>query len=66
MRDTNIVFEGSGFQSKAGDSVLITLTGPNETKVIAAEAPIQTDGTFKAPVPTLNKDHGVFEGGCDV
>ena len=41
MRDTNIVFEGSGFQTKPGDSVLITLTGPNETKVIAAEAPIQ-------------------------
>ena len=34
MRDTDIVFEGSGF--KPGDSVLITLTGPNETKVIAA------------------------------
>ena len=55
MRDTNIVFEGSGFQSKAGDSVLITLTGPNETKVIAAEAPIKPDGTFKAPVPALTK-----------
>ena len=34
MRDTHIVFEGSGFQTKPGDSVLITLTGPNETKVI--------------------------------
>jgi hypothetical protein len=55
MRDTNIVFEGSGFQSKAGDSVLITLKGPNETKVIAAEAPIEPDGTFKAPVPPLTK-----------
>jgi hypothetical protein len=53
MRDTNIVFEGSGF--KPGDSVLITLTGPNETKVIAAEAPIQKDGTFKATVPPLTK-----------
>ncbi len=31
MRDTNIVFEGSGFQAKPGDSVLITLTGPNES-----------------------------------
>ena len=51
MRDTNIVFEGSGFQTKPGDSVLITLTGPNETKVIAAEAPIQQNGTFKAAVP---------------
>jgi hypothetical protein len=53
MRDTNIVFEGSGF--KPEDSVLITLTGPNETKVIAAEAPIKPDGTFKAPVPPLTK-----------
>src|SRR4030067_1718261 len=44
MRDTNIVFEGSGFQTKPGDSVLITLKGPNETKVIAAEAPIQSNG----------------------
>ena len=53
MRDTNIVFEGSGF--KPGDSVLITLAGPSETKVIAAEAPIQKDGTFKATVPPLTK-----------
>jgi hypothetical protein len=55
MRDTNIVFEGSGFQAKAGDSVLIVLTGPNDTKVIAAEAPIQQNGTFKATVPPLTK-----------
>jgi len=55
MRDTNIVFEGAGFQAISGDSVLITLTGPNETKVIAAEAPIQQNGTFKAPVPPLTK-----------
>ena len=55
MRDTNIVFEGSGFQAKPGDSVLITLKGPNDTKVIAAEAPIKQDGTFKAMVPPLTK-----------
>jgi hypothetical protein len=55
MRDTNIVFEGSGFQAKPGESVLITLTGPNETRVIAAEAPIQQNGTFKAAVPPLTK-----------
>ena len=55
MRDTNIIFEGSGFHSKPGDSVLITLKGPNETKVIAAEAPIKPDGTFSAPVPALTK-----------
>ena len=55
MRDTNIVFEGAGFQAKPGESVLITLTGPNETKVIVAEAPIQQNGTFKAPVPPLTK-----------
>lgn len=55
MRDTNIIFEGSGFQAKPGDSILVTLSGPNETKVIAAEAPIQQDGTFKAVVPSLTK-----------
>lgn len=55
MRDTEIVFEGSGFQAKPGDSILITLTGPKETKVIAAEAPIKPDGTFKAIVPPLTK-----------
>jgi hypothetical protein len=55
MRDTNIVFEGSGFQAKGGESVLITLTGPNATKVIAAEAPIKPEGTFKAMVPPLTK-----------
>ena len=53
LKDTNIVFEGSGF--KSGDSVLITLLGPNETKVFVAEAPIKPDGTFKAPVPPLTK-----------
>ena len=53
MRDTNIVFEGSGF--KPGDSVLIILAGPKETKVITAEASIQPDGTFKATVPALTK-----------
>lgn len=46
LMDTIIVFEGSGF--KAGDSIFITLLGPNETKAIVAEAPIQTDGTFRA------------------
>ncbi len=50
---TNIVFEGSGF--KPGDSVLITLEGPHETKVIAAEASIKPDGTFKATVPPLTR-----------
>ncbi len=53
LKDTNIVFEGSGF--KSGDSVLITLLGPNETKVFVAEAPIKPDGTFNAPVPPLTK-----------
>ena len=62
MRDTNIVFEGSGFQAKPGDSVLITLAGPNETKVIAAEAPIQKDGTFKATVPPLTKIMELLRG----
>ena len=53
LKDTNIIFEGSGF--KSGDSVLITLLGPNETKVFVAEAPIKPDGTFRAPVPPLTK-----------
>jgi hypothetical protein len=43
---TNIVFEGAGF--KPGDSIFITLLGPKEAKAIVAEAPIKSDGTFKA------------------
>lgn len=46
LMDTVIVFEGSGF--KPGDSIFITLLGPNETKAIVAEAPIKPDGTFMA------------------
>jgi hypothetical protein len=46
LMDTIILFEGSGF--KPGDSIFITLLGPNETKAIVAEAPIKPDGTFKA------------------
>ncbi len=46
LMDTIVVFEGSGF--KPGDSIFITLLGPNEAKAIVAEAPIQPDGTFKA------------------
>ncbi len=53
LKDTNIVFEGSGF--KSGDSVLVTLLGPNETKVFVAEAPVKPDGTFKAPVTPLTR-----------
>jgi len=53
LKDTNIVFEGSGF--KSGDSVLVTLLGPTETKVFVAEAPIKPDGTFKAAVPPLTR-----------
>ncbi len=53
LKDTNIVFEGSGF--KPGDSILVTLLGPNDTRVYVAEAPIKPDGTFKAPVPPLTK-----------
>lgn len=48
LMGTIIVFEGSGF--KPGDSIFITLLGPNETKAIVAEAPIKPDGTFKAEV----------------
>jgi len=53
LKPTNIVFEGSGFKPK--DSVFITLIGPNETKIVVAEAPIQPDGTFKAEVSKLTK-----------
>jgi len=59
-KKTDIVFEGAGF--KPGDSVLITLVGPNETKVIAAEGPIQTDGTFKARVGPLTKVMEILRG----
>lgn len=55
LMDTVIVFEGSGF--KPGDSMFITLIGPNETKAIVAEGPIQPDGTFKAELgkSSINK-----------
>lgn len=53
LKPTNIVFEGSGFKPK--DSVFITLTGTNQTKIVVAEAPIQPDGTFKAEVSKLTK-----------
>lgn len=46
LMDTVIIFEGSGF--KPGDSIFITLHGPEDTKAVVAEAPIQPDGTFKA------------------
>jgi len=48
LMGTKIVFEGSGF--KPGDSMFITLIGPNQTKAIVAEAPIKPDGTFRAEV----------------
>jgi len=53
LRDINIVFQGAGF--KPGDSVFLTLSGPKETKLIVAEAPIKADGTFKTSVPALTK-----------
>jgi len=55
LMDTVIVFEGSGF--KPGDSMFITLIGPNETKAIVAEGPIQPDGTFKVELgkSSINK-----------
>jgi len=59
-KKTNIVFEGSGF--KPGDSIFITLFGPNETKAIVAEAPVQPDGTFKATVPPLTKVMEILRG----
>ena len=59
-KKTNMVFEGSGF--KPGDSIFITLFGPNETKAIVAEAPIQPEGTFKATVPPLTKVMEILRG----
>ena len=59
-KKTNIVFEGAGF--KPGDSMFITLSGPNDTKVIVAEAPIQPDGTFKATVGALTKVMEILRG----
>jgi hypothetical protein len=59
-KKTNLIFEGSGF--KTGDSIFITLFGPNETKAIVAEAPIQPDGTFKATVPPLTKVMEILRG----
>jgi hypothetical protein len=59
-KKTDIVFEGAGFQ--AGDSVFITLLGPNETKVIIAEGPIQPDGTFKTSVSALTKVMEILRG----
>jgi hypothetical protein len=55
LMDTVIVFEGSGF--KPGDSIFITLLGPNETKAIVAEGPIKPDGTFKVELgkSSINK-----------
>ncbi|MGQ9693455.1 MAG: hypothetical protein ACUVWV_01795 [Thermodesulfobacteriota bacterium] len=53
LRDTNIVFQGAGF--KPGDSIFIVLHGPQDTKVIVAEASITSDGTFQAVVQPLTK-----------
>lgn len=51
--DTVIVFEGSGFKPK--ESIFIGLLGPNQTKLVVAEATIQPDGTFKAEVSKLTR-----------
>ena len=59
-KKTDIVFEGAGF--KPGDSIFITLFGPDETKAIVAEAPIQKDGTFKATVGALTKVMEILRG----
>jgi hypothetical protein len=59
-KKTNLVFEGAGF--RPGDSIFITLLGPNETKAIVAEAPIQPDGTFKAVAPPLTKVMEILRG----
>jgi len=59
-KKTDIVFEGAGF--KPGDSMFITLLGPNETKVVVAEAPIQMDGTFKTNVGVLTKVMEILRG----
>ncbi len=55
LRDTEITFEGRGFTPRSGDSILVILYGPKESKVIAAEGQINHDGTFKASVSMLTK-----------
>ena len=59
-KKTDIVFEGAGF--KPGDSMFITLLGPDETKVVVAEAPIQKDGTFKTNMGALTKVMEILRG----
>jgi hypothetical protein len=51
--DTKIVFEGSGFNPN--DSIYIELLGPDQTKLVVAEALIQPAGSFKAEVSKLTK-----------
>jgi hypothetical protein len=51
--DTKIIFEGSGFNPD--DSIYIELVGPNQTKLVVAEGPVQQGGTFKAEVSKLTK-----------
>lgn len=50
---TKIVFEGSGFEPN--DSIYVELIGPNQVKLIVAEALTKPDGTFRAEVGKLAK-----------
>lgn len=59
LTGTDVVFEGSGF--KPGDSVFITLFGPNKTEVVAAGGKVGSDGKFKATMEALVKVAGILK-----
>jgi hypothetical protein len=59
LTGTDVVFEGSGF--KPGDSVFITLFGPNKTEVVAAGGKVGSDGKFKTTIEALVKVAGILK-----
>ena len=58
LTDTDIVFEGSGFE--AGDSVFVSLIGSDDTEIAVADGPVRDDGTFKAAAGPLAKVGGIL------
>ena len=55
-----IVFGGFGFAP--GDSVFVTVFGPDETKVVVADGKVDADGKFTAPIGKLAKITGILKG----
>ncbi len=53
LKDTQIVFEGSGF--KPADYVFITLFGPNKTEANVGSGEVGPDGKFTAAVDMMTK-----------